>query len=336
MAIVRWLIVGLIRLLVNRAQIKIIIEWRGQCALALVCFFVPFTNVLAEYELKWGKDDRREIYQGDRGLRNAALSVVALVPWTKLSETQNGYELHNSSDTLRSNNWCAEEPFSQQAIAASCTGFLIDKNRIVTAAHCVKNRRDNLKVKDFAAIFSFTNSKPTRSNLDNHSKWTFLSENVFPLKELIAYEKIDAINIDWAVVELDKNRNEQYPSAPEIQLAYDQPKITDPLIIIGHPLGLPKKFSVGTRIQKHISDESIFRVAIDAYQGDSGAPIFTRKNKELQLVGLMTAGGKDNRISNNCRISATCKAQDGSQRCAGEIVVPINRVQDKIILSQQD
>jgi len=297
----------------------------------IIIFFSISANAVSEYELLWGQDDRREVYQGDNSIKTAALSVVALVPWTSLQAKDNGYQLSNAS-TLREDNWCESEPFSQQTSAAICTGFYIGGNRVITAAHCVNNRRDSAKLADFAVVFSFARSGLNRSS---EKEWFFPEDKVYPIQKISAFEQISAINIDWAVLQLGANKNKDFPSVPPITLSYSQPNPDDEIVLIGHPLGLPKKFSVGKRLRQNTQNSEVFRVAIDAYQGDSGAPIFVRRENKLQLVGLMAAGGADRKIVNNCRISATCSSENAdSQRCAGEIVVPVTRFQQNMFAAQ--
>ena len=63
--------------------------------------------------------------------------------------------------------------------------------------------------------------------------------------------------------------------------------------MLGHPMGLPLKFTPDGTIGKQYRDD--FRnTNLDAFSGNSGSPVFSVKEKKL--IGIFTKGRPDNLV----------------------------------------
>lgn len=168
---------------------------------------------------------------------------------------------------------------SQSGIS-TCTGFLVRKNLILTNNHCVSKKEINCESIHINFDF-YADSK--KSAVENDLCKTIVKEGNYYL--------------DWAAIELSRDIVDRYIFNKSVQIS--EISTGEPLLIIHHPSGQPKKVSkIGCKIHeipikgkewegKNIGYKSAFSHTCDTTFGSSGSPIL---DKEGRLVGLHFAG----------------------------------------------
>jgi len=155
------------------------------------------------------------------------------------------------------------------------TGVLVAPNIVATSAHMI--HKNNVQATCF--FFNFYNTPK------GFAKTTFLKQNVYyGVKILHQAFNITGINpsySDWVLVQLDRNVEGQRNAIPSDQSVYPGQDI----YILGHPCGLPMKYSPSGKIKK--IEKVYFTSEIDLYEGNSGSPVFDANNHKM--IGIVSA-----------------------------------------------
>lgn len=243
-------------------------------------------------DLIYGNDDRVEIDQyPDTRFIQKAQSVAIRVSKRRLTEDRNNPErilfpnipLETSMPQI-----CPDERFVDQVSLGSCSGFLVNNKTLVTAGHCVMNERE---CNDNRWVFGFKGDT------------TELAANqVYSCKKIITQKYIYSAKeiSDYAVIELDRPVKNYRP----LELRkFGRVLLNTPLVVIGHPLGLPMKATDGavvTRmneiereapIKSFLLRSHYFTANLDSYGGNSGSPVFNKKNGKVE--GILIQGAED-------------------------------------------
>jgi V8-like Glu-specific endopeptidase len=284
----------------------------------------PFNKGVPIYETGiYGKDDRQEVkHLTDEKLLKSAECVVMIVtvlPSEDVTQLPSGrFWINNSrgifkgapeqfelkSDTAgridlddgttlivckfgECNRLAPSERFYEQYVPAlgSGTGFVVAPNLIATAHHCVYSRLNenapwqvDIQYKRVIFGFRMRNEIPASAIHD----W-----EIFRITQVLAGTPNQGDWVDWALVQLDRLISNQ-----RIAPIRYKGKIPDrqSIYMIGHPAGLPLKFTDSARVQENTSDV-VFATNLDAYAGNSGSPVF---NSQSHIVeGLLTSGPDD-------------------------------------------
>jgi V8-like Glu-specific endopeptidase len=262
----------------------------------------------------YGKDSRDEASLLNQPyLETLRRSSVALVDAKNIFE-KSATEIELQSNTLGADyNLCLGERFYDQRDAAFCSGVLIGPNLVLTAGHCFEKDSD---CETTRFVFNFEYSKDSTKN------YVINKDDVFSCKKIRAISRptdeergTKSEPLDFAIVELDRNA---HAPVAAINLQKELTK-GDPLVAIGYPAGIPKKFSLGN-VFKDVSDSNYFVSSLDVYGGNSGSPVFNRRT--LQLEGLLIEGEDDFDEVTGCNVSKVCK----NQSCMGESVAKISKI----------
>ena len=278
--------------------------------LAAVRLAAP-ANAQVHGKVIYGSDDRIDLYQTDsRKLLSLADSTVALF--------QGGDVTADGSLTTQNygerNGLCKEEPFFEQPMGAFCSGSLVAPDIIMTAGHCVPSAEACAGIK-FVFGFSVKEKDKFPSKV--------ASGEVYGCKELIGREQVGD-GADWALVRLDHAVTGHKP----LKLNRSgKIAVGAPVLVIGHPAGLPTKIAGGANV-RDASKEGFFVANLDTYGGNSGSAVF---NGETGLVeGILVRGEQDYVYNGSCRVSNKC----ANDACRGEDVTKIANVADKIPAAQ--
>lgn len=240
----------------------------------------------------YGADNRYEVdHYPNELFREKARSVAIKISKKKItpSLTEEGYfNFFKYTLALNNPNICPDEKYLTQFTPGDCTGFLITKNRILTAGHCIFTDAD---CENNAWVFDFN------ENTDKFEK-----KNVYNCKKIIAhnYQYTKKKILDYTIIELDRPTDRN-----SLKLRHNGfVNKGTPLVVIGHPLGLPMKIADNALVRTPFDgDESehpiqnflrrryFFTSDIDTFSGNSGSPVFN--NLTGIVEGMLIQGADD-------------------------------------------
>lgn len=240
----------------------------------------------------YGNDDRVEVEDyADQEYIDKARSVALLVSAKLLTTNREDSTLLDFPKITLDQRVpliCPTEKFTSQISLGECSGFLIAPNKIVTAGHCMQNASACDKKK---WVFDYKQGSAS-----------IAKNNVYSCKRIItqkySYDE-DEVN-DYAVVELDRNVTNR---APLVRRKLGRVLINTPLVVIGHPMGLPMKITDGGKVSRMNQSEldrkwhslflreNYFMANLDAYAGNSGSPVFNKKTGKVE--GILIQGAED-------------------------------------------
>jgi len=262
----------------------------------------------------YGNDDRFDYSEiNDYELRQLAHSTVALIDHDNMvyDRVFDQYILQNPDPSVQ---LCSNEKFRKQPTWAFCSGSLVAPDIILTAGHCVEDKK-TCKGTYFVFDYTFKNLKIPLHSLP--------AQNVFKCSEIIYTVNIKN-GADFALIRLDRTVNNR----AVLELADQDPDKTNDLFIIGHPAGYPTKFTMNVKVRSEANTDFLV-VTADSYVGNSGSSVFDIKDRKI--VGVLDRGEKDYTMQNSCLISKVCSEDE----CRGEDVTRISVVR-KFLKSLQE
>jgi V8-like Glu-specific endopeptidase len=287
-------------------------------------------TALAEIKVIYGTDNRQDIYQVSNSMhRTLARSSAGMIKKSLFVKgaKANTFDLREFRTLERAQNICATEKFSQQPVAPICSGFLVSPDTLVTAGHCYNSFSTvTANCNDFAWVFDYD----MKSASHNPNKGIPMS-NIYTCKKVVSIQRDAAY--DFAIIKLDR------PVVGRVPLKFrTSGKISDstPLMVIGHPTGLPSKVAAGGRVTFN-SEVSRFSTTLDTFHGNSGSAVF---NSSTGLVeGILIMGKNDYQpslASNPASCKVVNKCSDLGRNCSsgvesgiiqyGEIVLRIEKI----------
>lgn len=237
----------------------------------------------------YGDDDRQDIYQvTNEALLRMSQGTCALVSPFNIDRQADGRYRLSGTALGAARDLCASEPFREQPTAAFCSGFLVSQDVVATAGHCVP--ADGCDGTAFVFDYKMINSTTAKMVLER--------DNVYFCEEVVGHRLSGGV--DYALVRLDRPVAGRQPVA--IRRSGRVPDRT-PLVMVGHPSGLPQKIAGGARVRDN-SASSHFVANTDSYGGNSGSPIFNELTSEVE--GILVRGVADYVPEGNCYVSNQC------------------------------
>jgi S1-C subfamily serine protease len=235
-----------------------------------------------------------------------SLSVGIIIEKDMIHQvTDSIYQLDISSTLGNLYNLCPDEAFWDQPVIGVGTAFISDERTMITAAHVFSK-----SVKNYFIVFGFEMvNKVGAYEAFIHAK------DIYSLTEII----LDDNELDVTVFKVD--RSFTYPplkwanslSVPESSSVY----------MIGHPMGLPKKAALNASMKSNDSP-LFFYTSLDAFQGNSGSPVFRFDTHEV--IGILVSGELDYKWNGSCNASTLCSIP----YCKGEKVIRIEEIMKEI------
>jgi hypothetical protein len=245
-----------------------------------------FATIEEDKRLVYGNDDRIEPYSiSDSDLLTLVQADVALFPNYYFSENSDGtwsldlYSTFISGDcTGGTNTLCSDEPFRGQILAPFCSGFLVGPHTIVTAGHCLEGNAPE----DIIMVFDYYQQGPsTPPEIDN-----IPADNVYQIDHM-DYVLNNGVE-DWGVAYLNRD---VVGRTPLNYRTSGTPEIGTPLILVGHPWGLPMKVAPNAEVKTYPSDSNYFQSNTDSYAGNSGSMVVNADT--LEVEGILVVGNPD-------------------------------------------
>ncbi len=248
-------------------------------------------------DLIYGNDDRHEIdsYE-DTDIIKSSKSVALRVSKKRLSvDRDNPERLIFPFITLKKSvtNLCEDEKYLDQISLGTCSGFLVGPKTLVTAGHCMNSEKE---CNDNRWVFGFKDGvRELRLN------------QVYSCKKIISqrYVYSDKEVSDYAVIELDR----EVTSYTALKLRrFGRVFLKTPLVVVGHPMGLPMKATDGgvvsrmndiereNKFNSFLLRQNYFTANLDAYAGNSGSPVFNKRTGKVE--GILIQGAEDFEYNN--------------------------------------
>ncbi|MBC7712905.1 MAG: trypsin-like peptidase domain-containing protein [Rhizobacter sp.] len=236
-----------------------------------------------EDKVIYGEDNRTLISElkseDDSFAITASKSILAQIPNWRISDDNKKTFSVKTKDLESGLNFCAGERFLDQPLVAACTAFLVAPDVIVTAGHCVKDKYDckkNTWVLDYDDKMGFTS--PDGSAV-------FQKEKTYACTELLSWSQ--NAKLDYAVIRLDRKITDRAP----LKVRRDgKTSSNESLIVLGHPLGMPKMLASNVLIRDNSLD-FIFKTNADTFSGNSGSPVIGIDSKMVE--GILVRGDDD-------------------------------------------
>lgn len=245
---------------------------------ALISLFaLTALNASAEINVIYGEDNRVDVYDSPNAeFVELSKSTAAMIPNNKIRKSWSD-EVEILGRPLTAVGICNSERFAQQKTAADCSGFLVKKNIIITAGHCIQNAQT---CSSYKWVFNY------KLDNDSQSDISVSTDDVYSCKRVVKKVLESWSKDDYAVIELDRDVVGREPL--KIRES-GRPEIGDEVVVIGHPSGLPTKIADGANVRS--LQGKYFVSNLDTYGGNSGSAVF---NVSSGLVeGILVRGDKD-------------------------------------------
>lgn len=244
----------------------------------------------------YGDDDRLDEYEvADRRILAAGEATVVLVPRCEMPPTdRNTFELNTVSLAATYGPLCPEEPYSGQPCAGFCSGFLVAPDVIATAGHCVDDDTGPC-ILDSAAVFGFAMVDA------EHAVTEVPAADVYFCTEVIGARNDS--RTDWALVRLDRDVTGHSPLSLRRR---GMVMLGAPMLAIGHPVGLPRKYALAGTVQANDPTLSYFETNLDTYHGNSGSAVLHAET--LEVEGILVSGPSEDDFieKDGCYRSVRC------------------------------
>lgn len=264
----------------------------------LSLLFLLSFNASADPEAVYGEDNRMDVYAVTNPLFvNLAKSTAAMIEKTKIKTTGNESQVTGISlgDMFK---LCPGERFRNQPSAANCSGTLVAPDVIMTAAHCYDLAKSTCK--EYVWVFDYKVSK------ENQVAVTVNSNNVYECEAVLLKEMDLDKGIDHALIKLKRQVTDR--SFAQLRKK-GSVAVNDPLVLIGHPSGLPTKIAGNAFVLKVLKNS--FTSNVDAFSINSGSGVFNATTGEVE--GILSSGQADYDGKGNCSSLKTYEMADGNE-----------------------
>lgn len=275
-----------------------------------------------------------------------AESTAAMLPKEAIGNLLEGYSFTSNYKLKKRMNLCKDEKFADQVAVALCSGFLVGKDLLVTAGHCVKSLED---CKNRRWVFDYRADKLIKTD----EVVVLPNKNIYRCKKVVSRrydlkevpvvpfgfaedligryfsEEYARVNRerkvklkskhDYAVIQLDRAVTDREP------LKFRKKgKISNDaeLVMIGHPSGLPTVIADGATVRNN-KEYYYFKANTDSFAGNSGSAVINADSGEVE--GILVRGKTDYKMDpvKKCRVPVKYKNEEGGESVTRITGVPI-------------
>lgn len=264
---------------------------------ALLFIIVSFFTIAASAAV-FGRDDRRA---ADPASPQARATAVAVLVANRTVKDDGTVEL--STDPA-SGFLCADQKFaSERSLSYACTAFLIAPDLLVSAGHCLVNTGEIRDREDgYCEAYEWL--------FDYHGRTEGIpTERLYRCRKIVyAVNEQHPPYRDFGIVRLDRAVTDRSP----VTLASSPTKAGDEVTMLGFPLGLPMKIADRARVLKDDPSQNAIVTNLDAFEGNSGSPVFNSRN---EVVGILVRGTPQNSLIERGRCSVYNRCDDEGSKC---------------------
>lgn len=277
-------------------------------SLSILASLIFSSQLMAKVNVIYGEDNRLDVVDSvDSMMIENSKSTAAMISAGNLTLAGNITKI--SGKTLEDMGICESERFAKQIVAASCSGFLVADNILVTAGHCIRNEMD-CKSNKWVFDYKIAASGQTQVSVPNSS--------IYSCKKVLEQKLETFSKNDYAVIELDRKVTDRKP------LKFRRHgKIAKgaAVVVIGHPTGLPTKIADGAKVRTLAG--KYFVANVDTFGGNSGSAVFSDLTGEVE--GILVRGDTDyvRDSAKGCEVVNHC-TDDG---CRGEDITYITNIE---------
>lgn len=274
-----------------------------------LCFILLGVAHAGTEKMVYGVDDRKTMDELDPDTDAKTLtlskSVLAQIPNWRIEKSKKSEVISVKTRDLQSGlKVCSDQKFLDMPLVSACTAFLVGPDLIVTAGHCIKDKFDCKKqtwVLDYDSKGDFISPNGTIS---------FPVENTYSCVDLVSWS--ENTKLDFALIKLDRVVEDRAPLKIRRE---GKVNTSESLMVIGHPLGLPKMMADNIFIRDN-SPIYAFKTNADTFSGNSGSPVFGLLSGLVE--GILVRGDDDFHMDINQGCSRVQQCQD--KECRGESV----------------
>lgn len=201
---------------------------------------------------------------------------------------------------------CPGEAFANQPAIGIGTAFIVGENQMVTAGHVFSQALDN-----YVIVFGYELYNKTGTYATIISK-----DQIFYPKKIVDRNQ----ESDLTIFSTDRPLNR---TVLKIGSSTDV-KLNTPVYMIGYPSGIPQKVALNASVHQN-NDKQFFYTTLDAFQGNSGSPVFNMETHEL--IGVLVSGEVDYVWRGSCNTTTLCRIP----YCKGEKVMRIANINTDLI-----
>ncbi|MBT3981879.1 MAG: hypothetical protein HOE90_11025 [Bacteriovoracaceae bacterium] len=261
-------------------------------------------------QIIYGDDDRVEIYRASNAYtRLYSHSVASKIDSDSLTPHLSFIKKLDVLSLADNWNLCPEVRFKDQPAAGKCSAFMIGKDLMATAGHCM---RDQYSCDNSTWVFNY------RKDFSYGGNYWFLESDIYKCSRLeFVVSPGPAFHLDLAIFRLD--RAPRYGAKFELSQKGGEDVDVSKLALLGFPLGAPMKAI--EHVAAHVGPagwgEEFFHLSVDTFVMNSGSPVFNKKTGILE--GILVAGGTDFKWDDErgCRVENHCLDGD----CRGESIL---------------
>lgn len=257
----------------------------------------------------YGEDNRVDVVNSNNSLFvELSRSTAAMISSVNLRPDEDNGTTRITGKTLRSSGICASERFASQIAAANCSGFLVGEDLLVTAGHCIRNNSD---CRGYKWVFDY--------KVDHEEQGDVVvdSTSIYSCKSIVNRSLNSLNKDDWALIQLDRKVTDRTPLTYRTS---GKPRVQDPLVVIGHPTGVPTKIADGANVRS--LSGTYFVANLDTFGGNSGSAVFNAHTGVVE--GILVRGTTDYVYNRElkCQVSNVCT----NSGCRGEDVTYITNI----------
>ena len=321
-----------------------------------LCIFL--SNCWAINKSVFGIDNRYEVIEyHDQIIQEMAKSTLSMIENSKIQDLMSGNRLAPLSEAgvvifprtglafPQRVTPCDYVKYYNQPTLATCSGFIVGPDILVTAGHCIQNDED---CKKYQWVRNYSYNK--NGNIQIQASDIFSCQQIIETKNILPSPIYSKEYYDYME---ERRMYGPIPYDPPAPIGYDYTSTTDfaliklnrkitdvtplkirkkgkiaigdKLFVIGNPLGLPTKITDNAQLLSYKS-QGLFFSNIDCFKGNSGSVVINLKEKIVEGILVSSGQSFEKDTKNNCYYIHEYDINDIKNELYLTGVTPINEI----------